>query len=124
LEFHTRALKIHQRLLFRLPEIPYIIKDCKRKRQRLHELQINRKQQLSNYQLESKKVLQSLTTAHVRWPAKNSGAFVFGCPFLCFFLLGKQKKEKKWRYVPNFSNGATYRQAVQINTGIIFAPQH
>jgi hypothetical protein len=26
--------------------------------------------------------------------AKNSGAFVFGCPFLCFFLLGKQKKEK------------------------------
>jgi len=93
LEFHTRALKIHQRLLFRLPEIPYIIKDCKRKRQRLHELQINRKQQLSNYQLESKKVLQSLTTAHVRWPAKNSGAFVFGCLFLCFFLLGKQKKE-------------------------------
>jgi hypothetical protein len=25
--------------------------------------------------------------------AKNSGAFVFGCTFLCFFLLGKQKKE-------------------------------
>jgi len=40
---------------------------------------------------------------HVRWPAKNSGAFVFGCPFLCFFLLGKQKKEKKWRYILNFS---------------------
>ena len=39
--------------------------------------------------------LQSLMTAHVRWPAKNSGAFVFGCPFLCFFLLGKQKKEKE-----------------------------
>jgi hypothetical protein len=32
-------------------------------------------------------------TVRVRWPAKNSGAFVFGCPFLCFFLLGKQKKE-------------------------------
>ena len=32
-------------------------------------------------------------SVHVRWPAKNSGAFVFGCPFLCFFLLGKQKKE-------------------------------
>jgi hypothetical protein len=37
--------------------------------------------------------LHSLMTVHVRWPAKNSGAFVFGCPFLCFFLLGKQKKE-------------------------------
>jgi len=35
-----------------------------------------------------------LMTAHVRWPAKTSGAFGFGCPFLCFFLLGKQKKEK------------------------------
>ena len=31
---------------------------------------------------------------HVRWPAKSSGAFAFGCPFLCFFLLGKQKKER------------------------------
>ena len=30
----------------------------------------------------------------MRRPAKNSGAFVFGCPFLCFFLLGKQKKER------------------------------
>jgi hypothetical protein len=63
-------------------------------------------------------------TVHVRWPAKNSGAFVFGCPFLCFFLLGKQKKEKKWRYVPNFTlDPPTGRQA-QIKTGIIFAPQH
>jgi hypothetical protein len=37
--------------------------------------------------------LQTLMTVHVRWPVKNSGAFVFGCLFLCFFLLGKQKKE-------------------------------
>jgi len=34
-------------------------------------------------------------TVHVLWPAKNSGAFVFGSPFLCFILLGKQKKEEK-----------------------------
>jgi hypothetical protein len=42
-------------------------------------------------------------TVRVRWPAKNSGASVFGCPFLCGFypefvegfLLGMQKKEKK-----------------------------
>jgi hypothetical protein len=31
----------------------------------------------------------------VRWPAKTSGAFGFGCPFLCFFLLSKQKKERQ-----------------------------
>ena len=31
-------------------------------------------------------------TVHVRWPAKNSGAFVFGCTFLWSFLLCKQKK--------------------------------
>jgi hypothetical protein len=31
-------------------------------------------------------------TLHVRWPAKNSGAFVFGCTFLWSFLLCKQKK--------------------------------
>jgi len=31
----------------------------------------------------------------VRGPAKSSGAFGFGCLFLCFFLLGKQKKEEK-----------------------------
>jgi len=31
-------------------------------------------------------------TIHVRWPAKTSGAFGLGCPFLCYFLLGKQKK--------------------------------
>jgi hypothetical protein len=40
-------------------------------------------------------VFTILLTAHVRWPAKNCGAFVFGGPFLCFFLLGKQKKERK-----------------------------
>ena len=28
----------------------------------------------------------------MRWPAKNSGAFVFGCTFLWSFLLCKQKK--------------------------------
>ena len=40
-------------------------------------------------------------TVHVRWPAKNSepvpiisGSICFWLPFLCFFLLGKQKKEK------------------------------
>jgi hypothetical protein len=39
----------------------------------------------------------------VRGPGKSSGAFGFACIFLCFFLLGKQKKEgeelcqdKKW----------------------------
>jgi len=46
------------------------------------------------YQLDKRMRLQNIITVHVRWPAKNSGAFVFGCPFLCFFLLGKQKKER------------------------------
>jgi hypothetical protein len=40
-----------------------------------------------------KKSITNYRSVHVRWPAKNSGAFVFGCLFLCFFLLGKQKKE-------------------------------
>jgi hypothetical protein len=31
----------------------------------------------------------------VRGHGKTSGAFRFACPFLCFFLLGKQKKEGK-----------------------------
>jgi hypothetical protein len=31
-------------------------------------------------------------TVHVRWPAKTSGAFGFGCTFLWSFLLCKQKK--------------------------------
>jgi len=31
-------------------------------------------------------------TLHVRWPAKTSGAFGFGCTFLWSFLLCKQKK--------------------------------
>jgi hypothetical protein len=31
----------------------------------------------------------------VRWPAKNSGAFVFGCPFfVSFFWASKRKKEE------------------------------
>jgi hypothetical protein len=34
-------------------------------------------------------------TVYVRKPGKTSGAFRFACPFLCFFLLGKQKKEYK-----------------------------
>ena len=32
----------------------------------------------SNHLFEDKMYLQSLTTAYVRGPAKNSGAFVFG----------------------------------------------
>jgi hypothetical protein len=32
----------------------------------------------------------------VRWPTKSSGAFAFGCPFFCFFLLGNQKKKRNY----------------------------
>jgi hypothetical protein len=64
-----------------------------RKRQRLHELQINTKQQLSNYQFEGKMYLHSLMIVHVRWPAKNSGAFVFGLNFWFFWFKPKEQKK-------------------------------
>jgi hypothetical protein len=31
----------------------------------------------------------------VRGPGETGGAFGFACPFLCYFLLGKQKKVNK-----------------------------
>ena len=34
-------------------------------------------------------------TAHVRWPAKNSGAFVFGLNFWFFWFKPKEHKERK-----------------------------
>jgi len=37
--------------------------------------------------------LQSLTTVHVRWPAKNSRAFVFGLNFWFFWFKPKEQKE-------------------------------
>jgi hypothetical protein len=46
----------------------------------------------SNHQFKKLMHAQSLKNVHVRWPAKNSGAFVFGCTFLWYFLLCKQKK--------------------------------
>jgi len=46
----------------------------------------------SSYHLDKRMRLQNIMTVHVRWPAKNSGAFVFGCTFLWSFLLCKQKK--------------------------------
>ena len=39
---------------------------------------------------------------------KTSGAFRFACPFLCFFLLGKQKKERKEQFVPNKESNMQY----------------
>jgi len=44
--------------------------------------------------------------------------------YVLSFACAKESTKEKWRYVPNFSKGEAYRQAVQINTGIIFAPQH
>ena len=55
---------------------------------------LNNTKQALRISVRSKNVFTILKIVHVRWLAKNSGAFVFGCPFLCFFLLGKQKKEK------------------------------
>ena len=46
----------------------------------------------SSYHLDKSMRLPNIMTLHVRWPAKNSGAFVFGCTFLWSFLLCKQKK--------------------------------
>jgi hypothetical protein len=46
-------------------------------------------------------------TLHVRWPAKTSGAFGFGCTFLWSFLLCKQKKG----------------QAVYISEGVLWTRQ-
>ena len=46
----------------------------------------------SIFQFEGKTYLHSLMNVRVRWPAKNSGAFVFGCTFLWYFLLLAQKK--------------------------------
>jgi len=42
-----------------------------------------------------------------RWPAKTSGAFGFGCPFLFFSLLGKTKerKERLFRRVLSYRDG-------------------
>jgi len=37
--------------------------------------------------------LHAVMTAHVRWPAKNSGAFVFGLIFLALFV-SRQKEHK------------------------------
>jgi len=34
-------------------------------------------------------------TLHVRWPAKNSGAFVFGLNFWFFWFKPKEHKERK-----------------------------
>jgi len=56
---------------------------------------LNNTKQALRISVRSKNVFTILKIVHVRWLAKNSGAFVFGCPFLCFFLLGKQKKENK-----------------------------
>jgi hypothetical protein len=39
------------------------------------------------------------------WPGKSSGAFGFACPFLSFFLLGKQKKEGTGDIASNQKNG-------------------
>ena len=44
--------------------------------------------------------------------------------YVLSFVCAKERTKEKWRYVPNFPYGAAYRLAVQINTGIIFAPQH
>jgi len=44
----------------------------------------------SNY---NKRIFLTLVQLLVRGRGKSGGAFGFACPFLCFFLLDKQKKE-------------------------------
>ena len=96
-EFALRIREIFQRLLFRLISITYFFEDCKRKRQRLHELQINTTQQLSNYQIEDTMYLQSLMTVHVRWLGQTSGAFGLALIFLVLFASRQKEHEDSLR---------------------------
>jgi hypothetical protein len=48
----------------------------------------------TNYQFEITMYLQSVMTVRVRWPAKNSGAFIFGLNFWFFWFKPKEHKKK------------------------------
>lgn len=62
----------------------YCFKECKRKRQGLSMRRIARSKLIQAF-ISNCSVIANYQSIHVRWPAKNSGAFVFGCLFLCGF---------------------------------------